>query len=97
VVELINQTSTNSAHERLPCRAKAGTNYVAGKVHLGDLVDSDGSKYSPQSGGSEEDEDMDKKQRAAQTKSLSRKERVSDANDNVDEEEVSIIVLLFVF
>jgi hypothetical protein len=44
---------------------------------------------------SDEDEDLDTKPRAedrvANTKSPSRKEPVSDANDDVDEEEVSVI------
>jgi hypothetical protein len=101
VVELISQTSANTVCEHLPHRAKAFTNYTEGKVRSGDLVDSVGSNYSPNSEMSDEDEDKDKKQRVAKTKSPSRKEPVSDANDNVDEEEadkevVSIIVLLFV-
>jgi hypothetical protein len=50
-------------------------------------VDSDGSKFSPDSGGSDEDDDLNRKpsadNRAAKTKSPSRKARVLD----VDEEE----------
>jgi hypothetical protein len=100
VVELICQTSANTFCERLPHRAKAATNYTEGKVHLGDLVDSVGSNYSPNSEVSDEDEDKDKKPRAevkvANTKSPSRKEPVVDVNEEeIDEEEVSIIVLLF--
>jgi hypothetical protein len=91
VVHLINQTSENTAHVCLPCKAKADTNYAERKVCLGDVVDSDGSQYSPQSGGSDEDVDLDRKpsvdNRAAKTKSPSRKARVLD----VHEEEVNII------
>ena len=91
MVELISQTSANTVRERLPHRAKAATKYTEGKVRSGDLVDSDGSEYSPHSGGSDEDDDLDTKPRAedrvANTKSPSRKEPVLD----VDEEEVSII------
>ena len=56
-------------------------------MHLGDVVDSEGSKYSPQSGGSDKDDDLDRKPSAAKTKSPSRKEAVVD----LDEEEVNII------
>jgi hypothetical protein len=87
VVQLINQTSENTARVRLPRKAKAGTNYTEGKVRSGDIVDSDGSKFSPDSGGSDEDDDLNRKpsadNRAAKTKSPSRKARVLD----VDEEE----------
>jgi hypothetical protein len=100
VIELIDQTSANSVHECLPCAAKAGTNYAERKVHSGDLVDSDRSKFSPDSAVS--DEDMGKKWKVAKTESPLRKELgpplpliwpVYDGDDvvDVDEEEVSII------
>jgi hypothetical protein len=54
--------------------AKAGTNYAKRKVRLGDPVESDASKYSPNSTVSDEDEDTDKKPKAVKTKSPSRKE-----------------------
>jgi len=91
VVQLINQTSENTACVCLPRKAMAGTNYAEGKVHLGDVVDSDRSKFFPDSGGSDEDGDLDTKSRvddnAAKTKSPSRKAPVLD----VDGEEVNII------
>ena len=87
MVEIVSQTSENTARVLLPRKAKAGTNYAERKVRSGDVVGSDGSKYSPQSGGSDEDDDLNRKpsadNRAAKTKSPSRKARVLD----VDEEE----------
>ena len=88
MVELISQTSANTVRERLPHRAKAATKYTEGKVRSGDLVDSDGSEYSPHSGGSDEDDDLNRKPSAAKTKSPSRKEPVFK---EVNEEEVNII------
>jgi hypothetical protein len=91
VVEIVSQTSENTACVHLPRKAKGGTNYAEGKVRSGDVVDSDESKYSPHSGGSDEDDDLNRKpsadNRAAKTKSPSRKEAVVD----LDEEEVNII------
>jgi hypothetical protein len=89
-------TSENTACVHLPHKAKAGTNYAERKVHSGDVVDSDGFQYSPQSGGSDEDDDLDRKpranDRAAKTKSPSRKEAVVDLDEEEDnEEEVNII------
>jgi len=100
VVELIDQTSANSVCECPPHVAKAGTNYAERKVHLGNPVESDASKYSPHSEAS--DEDQDKKPKAVKTESPSRKEPgpplpliwpVCNGDDMVDvnEEEVSII------
>jgi len=80
VVHLINQTSENTAHVCLPRKAKADTNYAERKVCLGDVVDSDGSQYSPQSGGSDKEDDLDRKPSAAKTKSQSRKEPVLDVD-----------------
>jgi len=96
VVHLINQTSENTAHVCLPRKAKADTNYAERKVRLGDIVDFDKSEYSPQSGGSDQDVDLDRKpsvdNRAAKTKSPSRKARVLDVDEEEDnEEEVNII------
>jgi hypothetical protein len=102
VIELIDQTSANSVCECLPHVAKAGTNCSERKVHSGYPVESDASKYSPNSALSDEDEDKDKKLKAFKTKSPSRKEPgpplpliwpVCNADDmvDVDEEEVSII------
>jgi hypothetical protein len=95
VVQLIHQSSTNTARERLPRAAKAGTKYAEGKVRSGDVLDSDGSKYSPNSEVS--DKDQDSKPKAVKTKSPS---QLQPANDIVDgdeeedeEEEVSIIGL----
>jgi len=96
VAHLINQTSENTAHVRLPCKAKADTNYAERKVRLGDVVDSDRSKFSPDSGGSDEDDDLNRKpsadDSAAKTKSPSRKACVLDVDEEEDnEEEVNII------
>jgi len=96
VVEIVSQTSENTACVRFPRKAKGGTNYAEGKVCSGDVVDSDESKYSPHSGGSDEDDDLNRKpsadNRAAKTKSPSRKARVLDVNEEEDnEEEVNII------
>jgi hypothetical protein len=102
VIKLIDQTSTNSDYECLPHAVKAGTNYAERKVHLGDPVESDASKYSPNSAVSDEAEDKDKKPKVVKTKSPLRKEPgpllplirpVCNGDDMVDvnEEEVSII------
>jgi hypothetical protein len=95
VVQLIHQSSANTARVRLPHAAKADTKYVEGKVRLGDIVDSDGSKFSPVSEAS--DEDQDKKLKAVKTKSLSQKQPANDIVDGDEEEdeeeEVSIIGL----
>ena len=101
MVKLINQISENTASVCLPCKAKAGTNYAEGKLCLGGVVDSDGSKLSPDSGGCDEDDDLYTKpradNRAAKTKSLSRKASVLDVDEEeVNEEEVNIIWLLFI-
>jgi len=45
VVQLIQQSSANTAREHLPRAAKAGTKYAEGKERSGDVLDSDGSKY----------------------------------------------------
>jgi hypothetical protein len=102
VVELIDQTSANTVRKCPPHAAKAGTNYAERKVRLGDPVESDASKYSPNSEVSDEDQDKVKKPKAVKTKSPSRKEPglplplvqpVCNGDDMVDgdEEEVSII------
>jgi hypothetical protein len=57
VVHLINQTSENTARVCLPRVAKTDTNYAERKVCSGDIVDSDGSKFSPDSEVSDEDQD----------------------------------------
>jgi hypothetical protein len=62
VVQLIHQSSANTAHVHLPRAAKTDTNYAERKVRSGDVVDSDGSKFSPDSEVS--DEDQDKKPKA---------------------------------
>jgi hypothetical protein len=49
VVQLIHQSSANTAHVRHPRAAKTDTNYAEGKVRSGDPVESDASKYSPNS------------------------------------------------
>jgi hypothetical protein len=56
VVQLIHLSSANTARERLPHAAKAGTKYAEGKVRSGDILDSDGSKYSPNSEVSDEED-----------------------------------------
>jgi hypothetical protein len=75
--------------------AKADTNYVEGKVCSGDPVESDASKYSPNSEVS--DEDQDSKPKAVKTKSPSQKQPANDIVDGDEkedeEEEVSIIGL----
>jgi hypothetical protein len=94
VVQLIHQSSTNTARERLPRAAKAGTKYAEGKVHLGDVSDSDGSNFSPNSEVSDEE---DKKPKAVKTKSPSQKQPANDIvagdEEEDEEEEVSIIGL----
>jgi hypothetical protein len=95
VVQLIHQSSANTARVRLPRAAKADTNYVEGKVRSGDIVDSDGSKFSPDSEVS--DEDQERKPKAVKTKSPSQKQPANDIVDGDEEEdeeeEVSIIGL----
>jgi len=95
VVHLINQTSENTARVCLLHKAKADTNYAEQKVRLGDIVDSDGSNFSPDSEVS--DEDLDKKPKAVKTKSPSQKQPAYDIVDGDEEEdeeeEVSIIGL----
>jgi hypothetical protein len=97
VVQLIHQSSTNTARECHPCKAKTDTNYAERKVRSGDIVDSDGSKYSPNSEVSDEDQDKDKKLKAVKTKSPSQKQPANDIVDGDEEEdeeeEVSIIGL----
>jgi hypothetical protein len=95
VVQLIHQSSANTARVCLPRKAKADTNYVEGKVRSGDIVDSDGSKFSPDSEVS--DEDQERKPKAVKTKSPSQKQPANDIVDGDEEEdeeeEVSIIGL----
>jgi len=95
VVQLIHQSSANTARVRLPRAAKAETNFVEGKVRSGDIVESDGSKFSPDSEVS--DEDQERKPKAVKTKSPSQKQPVNDIVDCDEEEdeveEVSIIGL----
>jgi hypothetical protein len=95
VVQLIHQSSANTACVRLPRAAKAGTKYTEGKVRLGDVLDSDGSKFSPDSEVS--DEDQDSKPKAVKTKSPSQNQPANDIVDGDEEEdeeeEVSIIGL----
>jgi hypothetical protein len=79
VVQLIHQSSANTAHVRLPRAAKADTKYVEGKVRLGDIVESDGSKFSPDSEVS--DEDQERKPKGVKTKSPSQKQPVNDFVD----------------
>ena len=101
MVDLIDHTSTNAHREQLHCSAKGNKNYTKNKVHSGDFVASDGSKYLPNSAMSDEDNDEDKKPKAKSKSSL-RKEpgppppilhTVGDGNDEVDDdvEDVSII------
>jgi hypothetical protein len=94
VVQLIHQSSANTACERLPRAAKAGTKYAEGKVRSGDVLDSDGSNFSPNSEVSDEE---DKKPKAVKTKSPSQKQPANDivAGDEEEDEveEVSIIGL----
>ncbi len=56
MVQLIQQSSANTAREHLPRAAKAGTKYAEGKERSGDVLDSDGSKYSPNSEVSDEED-----------------------------------------
>jgi hypothetical protein len=92
VVQLIHQSSANTAHVRHPHAAKTDTNYAEGKVRSGDPVESDASKYSPNSEVSDEE---DKKPKAVKTKSLSQKQPANDIVDGDEEEdeekEVSVI------
>jgi hypothetical protein len=95
VVQLIHQSSANTARERHPRAAKTDTNYAERKVRSGDPVESDASKYSPNSEVS--DEDQDSKPKAVKTKSPSQKQPANDIVDDDEEEdeeeEVSIIGL----
>jgi len=74
--------------------AKTDTNYAERKVRSGDPVESDASKYSPNSEVSDEE---DKKPKAVKTKSPSQKQPANDIVDGDEEEdeeeEVSIIGL----
>jgi hypothetical protein len=94
VVQLIHQSSANTAHVCHPRVAKTDRNYAEGKVHSGDPVESDASKYSPNSEVSDEE---DKKPKAVKTKSPSQKQPANDIVDGDEEEdeeeEVSIIGL----
>jgi hypothetical protein len=93
VVQLIHQSSANTARVRHPCAAKTDTNYAEGKVRSGDP---DASKYSPNSEVSDEE---DKKPKVVKTKSPSQKQPANDIfdgdeeEDEEEEEEVSIIGL----
>jgi hypothetical protein len=95
VVQLIHQSSANTAHVCLPHAAKTDTNYADRKVHSGDIADSDRSKFSPDSEVS--DEDQDSKLKAVKTKSPSQKKPANDMVDGDEEEdeedEVNIIGL----
>jgi hypothetical protein len=73
--------------------AKNDTNYAERKVRSGDPVESDASKYSPNSEVS--DEDQDKKPKVVKTKSPSQKQPANDIvdGDEEEDEEVSIIGL----
>jgi hypothetical protein len=94
VVQLIHQSSTNTTRVCHHRAAKTDTNYAEGKVCSGDVVDSDGSKYSPNSEVSDEE---DKKPKAVKTKSPSQKQPANDIvngdEEEDEEEEVSIIGL----
>jgi hypothetical protein len=95
VVQLIHQSSANTARVRHPCAAKTDTNYAERKVRSGDPVESDASKYSPNSEVS--DEDQERKPKVVKTKSPSQKQPANDiviGDEEEDEvEEVSIIGL----
>jgi len=97
VVQLIHQSSANTARVRHPRAAKTDTNYAEGKVRSGDVVDSEGSKYSPNSEVSDEDQDKESKPKAVKTKSPSQKQPsndiVDDDEEEDEEEEVSIVGL----
>jgi hypothetical protein len=97
VVQLIHQSSTNTARVRHHRVAKTDTNYAEGKVRSGDVVDSEGSKYSPNSEVSDEDQDKESKPKAVKTKSPSQKQPANDImngdEEEDEEEEVSIIGL----
>jgi len=94
VVQLIHQSSANTARVRHPRAAKTDANYAEGKVHSGDPVESDASKYSPNSEVSDEE---DKKPKAVKTKSPSQKQPANDIvngdEEEDEDEEVSIIGL----
>jgi hypothetical protein len=97
VVQLIHQSSANTARVRHPRVAKTDTNYAERKVRSGDPVESDASKYSPNSEVRDEDQDKDMKPKAVKTKSPSQKQPAYDIVDGDqeedEEEEVSIIGL----
>ena len=94
MVQLIHQSSANTAHVCHPRVAKTDTNIVERKVRSGDPVESDASKYSPNSEVSDEE---DKKPMAVKTKSPSQKQPANDIvagdEEEDEEEEVSIIGL----
>ena len=83
VVQLLHQSSANTARERLPRAAKAATKYAEGKERSGDYMDSDGTKYSPHSEVSEED---DKKATAVKTKSQYQQNPAKDLADGDGDE-----------
>jgi hypothetical protein len=60
-MDLIDQTSANAVQKWLPHAAKAKMNHAKSKVNSGDPVDSEGSKFLPNSVVSEEDNEEDKK------------------------------------
>ncbi len=76
MVQLIHQSSANTAHVCHPRAAKTDTNYAERKVCSGDPVESDASKYSPNSEVS--DVDQDSKPKAVKTKSPSQKQPAND-------------------
>jgi hypothetical protein len=95
VVQLIHQSFANTACAHHPHVAKTDKNYAEGKVRSGDPVESDATKYSPNSEVS--DEDQERKPKAVKTKSPSQKQPANDIVDGDEEEdeevEVSIIGL----
>ncbi len=97
VVQLTHQSSANTARVRNPSAAKTDTNHAERKVCSGDPVESDASKYSPNSEVSDEDQDKESKPKAVKTKSPSQKQSANDIVDGDEEEdeekEVSIIGL----
>jgi hypothetical protein len=95
VVQLIHQSSANTVRVHHPHAAKTDMNYVERKVRSGDPVESDASKYSPNSEVSYEDQE--RKPKAVKTKSPSQKQPANDIvngdEEEDEEEEVSIIGL----
>ncbi len=94
MVQLIHQSSANTPRERLPRAAKAATKYAEGKGRSGDVLDSDGSKYSPNSEVSDEDQDKESTPNAVKTKSPSRKQPANDivAGDEEEDEEEEVML-----